>query len=169
MEPKEIEQRVNESLAMVNLPNQFKEVNPLDLSGGQKRRVAIAGVLAMRPDILVLDEPTAGLDPTGALEMMQLFRDYNLKFGKTVILVTHDMDNVLNYCDDVLVLHEGKLVYYGDKLAFFNDNNLMEQAQVLPPTVIQFRNALMDKGLDLSQDNVATLDQLVAALAKRIH
>lgn len=169
VEPKEIEQRVNESLAMVNLPNQFKEVNPLDLSGGQKRRVAIAGVLAMRPDILVLDEPTAGLDPTGALEMMQLFRDYNQKFGKTVILVTHDMDNVLNYCDDVLVLHEGKLVYCGDKLAFFNDNNLMEQAQVLPPTVIQFRNALMDKGLDLSQDNVATLDQLVAALAKRIH
>ena len=169
VEPKEIEQRVNEPLAMVNLPNQFKEVNPLDLSGGQKRRVAIAGVLAMRPDILVLDEPTAGLDPTGALEMMQLFRDYNLKFGKTVILVTHDMDNVLNYCDDVLVLHEGKLVYYGDKLAFFNDKNLMEQAQVLPPTVIQFRNALMDKGLDLSQDNVATLDQLVAALAKRIH
>lgn len=164
----EIEDRINESLRLVHLPDSYKQTNPLDLSGGQKRRVAIAGVLAMRPDILVLDEPTAGLDPSGALEMMQMFRDYNTKNKKTVILVTHDMDNVLNYCDDVLVLHEGQLVYIGDKMAFFNDEALMEKAQVLPPTIIQFRDALIHRGWDIDKQAVASMEQLVKVISEKV-
>ena len=89
---KEAEEKASNALRMVGLEKEYEQRSPLELSGGQKRRVAIAGILAMDPDILVLDEPTAGLDPQGALEMMRLFRDLNKIHGTTIIMVTHDME-----------------------------------------------------------------------------
>ena len=102
----EAEQRAIESLKLVGLPEEFHGQNPFDLSGGQMRRVAIAGILAMQPDILVLDEPTAGLDPQGRKELMSLFKELHLS-GMTIVLVTHLMDDVADYATAVNVMEKG--------------------------------------------------------------
>ena len=107
-----------EALALVGLDESFYERSPFELSGGEKRRVAIAGILACHPEYLIVDEPTAGLDPKGSQEMMDLFEDIHRK-GTTIILVTHDMNLVLRYCDRVLVLEDGKLVADDKPSAFF--------------------------------------------------
>ena len=101
-------QLVKKVLPVVGLDENYLDRSPFDLSGGQKRRVAIAGILVLNPKVLVLDEPTAGLDPQGAQEMMTLFMNLNKKEGKTVLLVTHDMEHVMNYCDHVIVLSHGE-------------------------------------------------------------
>lgn len=98
---------------MVGLPHDVLEKSPFDLSGGQMRRVAIAGVLAMQPEVLVLDEPTAGLDPSGRHEMMQMFEQLHREQGQTIVLVTHQMDDVADYADTVWVMAEGKLIKTG--------------------------------------------------------
>ena len=108
----EAEQRAIESLKLVGLPEEFHGQNPFDLSGGQMRRVAIAGILAMQPDILVLDEPTAGLDPQGRKELMSLFKELHLS-GMTIVLVTHLMDDVADYATAVNVMEKGQLVLSG--------------------------------------------------------
>ncbi|WP_289804218.1 energy-coupling factor transporter ATPase, partial [Faecalibaculum rodentium] len=102
-------EQVKAVLPVVGLDESYLERSPFDLSGGQKRRVAIAGILVLDPEVLVLDEPAAGLDPQGATEMMELFADLNIKAGKTVLLVTHDMEHVLKYCDHVIVMDQGKV------------------------------------------------------------
>lgn len=109
---KEAEQRALESLRLVGLSDELRDQNPFDLSGGQMRRVAIAGILAMQPDILVLDEPTAGLDPQGRKELMSLFKQLHLS-GITIVLVTHLMDDVADYATAVNVMEKGRLVLSG--------------------------------------------------------
>ena len=109
---KEAELKAYEALKKVKLPDDFFYVSPFDLSGGQKRRVAIAGVLAMDPDVLILDEPTAGLDPAGRDEILDLIKGLH-ESGKTIILVSHSMDDVANYVDRLLVMNRGKLVMDG--------------------------------------------------------
>ena len=113
----------HEALKTVGIKEEYFKKSPFDLSGGEKRRVSIAGILALKPDILVLDEPTAGLDPIGAKEMLSLFKSLNEQ-GVTIILVTHDMNIVFEYADDVVVMDQGKVVYHGstDDL-FFKDVN----------------------------------------------
>ena len=106
---KEAELKAYEALKKVKLPDEYFYVSPFDLSGGQKRRVAIAGVLAMQPDVLILDEPTAGLDPTGRDEILELIKELH-EGGKTIILVSHSMDDVANYVERLLVMNRGKLV-----------------------------------------------------------
>ena len=108
----EAEQRALESLRLVGLSDELRDQNPFDLSGGQMRRVAIAGILAMQPDILVLDEPTAGLDPQGRKELMSLFKQLHLS-GITIVLVTHLMDDVADYATAVNVMEKGRLVLSG--------------------------------------------------------
>lgn len=108
-------------LQLVGIGSDLFEKSPFDLSGGQKRRVAIAGVLAMEPDIIVLDEPTAGLDPQGATEMMNVFLDLKTNFHKTLIIVSHDMDFVYQYADEVILLSDGKKIFHQDKVSFFNN------------------------------------------------
>ena len=98
----------HEALKLVGLGEEYYKKSPFELSGGQKRRVAIAGIIASKPDVLVLDEPTAGLDPKGAKEMLQLFKDIHSK-GVTIVLVTHDMDIVLEYAEDVVVVQNGEI------------------------------------------------------------
>lgn len=144
----EAEQLAREKLAMVGIHEDFFEKNPFELSGGQMRRVAIAGILAMEPEILVLDEPTAGLDPKGRRELMTLFKELHQN-GMTIVLVTHLMDDVANYADYVNVLEGGKLVRSGYPKEVFQDVAFLESKQLGVPKITKFAQQLVKRGLHL--------------------
>ena len=144
--------RVREVIRVVGLDETMLERSPLDLSGGQKRRVAIAGILAMDPQVLVLDEPTAGLDPQGAQSMMQLFMNLNKQMKKTVLIVTHDMEHVLNYCDNVVVVDNGQILQKTSVHEFFRKTDLLKQLNILPPAIIRTREMLNQRGFHLSEE-----------------
>ena len=152
-----------EALALVGLDESFYERSPFELSGGGKRRVAIAGILACHPEYLIVDEPTAGLDPKGSQEMMDLFEDIHRK-GTTIILVTHDMNLVLRYCDRVLVLEDGKLVADDKPNAFFQQD--MDRYSLETPALYRFLQGLEAKGLKLEQDGITDVDSLAEAIVK---
>ncbi len=152
-----------DSLRLVGIEESLFKQSPLDLSGGQKRRVAIAGVLATNPDILVCDEPTAGLDPQGSIQMMELFKSFNRELNKTIILVTHDMEHVLNYADNVVVLDHGQIIFTGTTEEFFSNDELLNSLTILPPKVISFRQKLIEKGIDLPRD-IFSMDDLIKKL-----
>ena len=126
-----------ETLELVGLDESYLEKSPFDLSGGQKRRVAIAGILAMNPDILILDEPTAGLDPQGAKEMLNLFQKINQQ-GKTVILVSHDMNQVLEYCDDVVVMNKGRVEKHVTVDELFRETEYLTSLSIDLPMITSF-------------------------------
>ena len=155
------------ALAMVGLDKSYYEKSPLDLSGGQKRRVAIAGILAMDPAIIVLDEPTAGLDPQGARSMMELFKKLNQEYHKTIIIVSHDMEHVFNYCDDVIVLDHGKVRCHLSVDEFFKDSTWCKQLNIIPPFVIQTKELLNSKGIVIDE-HIKTVDQLAMQIAKKV-
>lgn len=144
----EAEQLAREKLAMVGISEEFFEKNPFELSGGQMRRVAIAGILAMEPEVLVLDEPTAGLDPKGRRELMSLFKELHQN-GMTIVLVTHLMDDVANYVDYVNVLEGGKLVRSGYPKEVFQDVDFLESKQLGVPKITKFAQQLVKRGLQL--------------------
>ena len=144
----EAKQLAREKLAMVGISEEFFEKNPFELSGGQMRRVAIAGILAMEPEVLVLDEPTAGLDPKGRRELMSLFKELNQN-GMTIVLVTHLMDDVANYADYVNVLESGKLVRSGYPKEVFQDVDFLESKQLGVPKITKFAQQLVKRGLQL--------------------
>ena len=144
----EAEQLAREKLAMVGIHEEFFEKNPFELSGGQMRRVAIAGILAIEPEILVLDEPTAGLDPKGRRELMTLFKELHQN-GMTIVLVTHLMDDVANYADYVNVLEGGKLVRSGYPKEVFQDVAFLESKQLGVPKITKFAQQLVKRGLHL--------------------
>lgn len=144
----EAEQVAREKLAMVGISEEFFEKNPFELSGGQMRRVAIAGILAMEPEVLVLDEPTAGLDPKGRRELMDLFKKLHQN-GMTIVLVTHLMDDVANYADYVNVLEGGKLVRSGYPKEVFQDVDFLESKQLGVPKITKFAQQLVKRGLQL--------------------
>ena len=152
-----------EALTLVGLDESFYERSPFELSGGEKRRVAIAGILACHPEYLIVDEPTAGLDPKGSQEMMDLFEDIHRK-GTTIILVTHDMNLVLRYCDRVLVLEDGKLVADDKPSAFFQQD--MDRYSLETPALYRFLQGLEAKGLKLEQDGITDVDSLAEAIVK---
>lgn len=161
----EIEKRALDCLKLVALDPSIKHKSPLDLSGGQKRRVAIAGILAMDPDVLVLDEPTAGLDPKGAKDMMDLFKSINQTMKKTIIIVTHDMEHVLNYCDEVVVMDKGSVCGKYQVSEFFKDTSFLKELKILPPSVIQFKEALNECGFSIGE-HVEDIHSLATAIAK---
>lgn len=163
----EATQKAIEALRVVDLDDSYLSKSPLDLSGGQKRRVAIAGILAMDPKVLVLDEPTAGLDPQGAKQMMELFKRLNKEFNKTVLIVTHDMEHVLNYCDEVIVVKDGEIYCKEDVKAFFTRSNLLTELNILPPAVIQMKNLLSQRGIEIDED-CFSVDELAKAISKRV-
>ena len=144
----EAEQLAREKLAMVGIHEEFFFFFPFELSGGQMRRVAIAGILAMEPEILVLDEPTAGLDPKGRRELMTLFKELHQN-GMTIVLVTHLMDDVANYADYVNVLEGGKLVRSGYPKEVFQDVAFLESKQLGVPKITKFAQQLVKRGLHL--------------------
>lgn len=163
----EANQLVKKVLPVVGLDESYLERSPFDLSGGQKRRVAIAGILVLDPEILVLDEPTAGLDPQGANEMMRLFMDLNKKEGKTVLLVSHDMEHVKNYCDHVVVLADGKVKIQSDVQTFFQHPEWMEEIGINPPSIIRLKEMLKEKGFDIPND-ILEMDELIAFIKGQV-
>ncbi|MCP8858179.1 energy-coupling factor ABC transporter ATP-binding protein [Latilactobacillus fuchuensis] len=136
---------------LVGLPANVLEKSPFDLSGGQMRRVAIAGVLAMQPEVLVLDEPTAGLDPVGRREMMALFTRLHEEQGMTIVMVTHQMDDVANYANHVIVLENGQLAKSGTPREIFADPAWLTAKHLGLPTTTQFAQALIQKGFVFDQ------------------
>ena len=163
----EASQLAKEMLNLVGLDDTYLERSPFELSGGQKRRIAIAGIMAMNPDVLVLDEPTAGLDPQGAQEMMHLFQRMNREFNKTVFIVSHDMEHVLNYCDDVLVMKDGSVYKFCSVKDFFSDITILNELKINPPAVIAMREALNQRGFSISKD-ITDMNGLAKAIAKEV-
>lgn len=154
-------------LKLVKIPEEYYERSPLDLSGGQKRRVAIAGILALESNTLVLDEPTAGLDPQGALEMMALFENLNKEEDKTIIIVTHDMEHVLNYCEEVIVLDHGSVKGHFSVSEFFNRVDLLESLSIELPALIELRTKLIKCGYNGLED-VLTMEDLVEKVSNEV-
>jgi len=138
-----------EKLALVGIPEHLYERSPFDLSGGQMRRVAIAGVLALEPEVLVLDEPTAGLDPLGHKSMMEMFIDLQQTTNITLVLVTHQMDDVAKYADNVIVMEKGTMVKNGTPAEVFADASWLDQKQLSLPQAMSFM-AKIDNQLDIA-------------------
>ena len=139
-----------EKLALVGIDESLFERSPFELSGGQMRRVAIAGILAMEPSILVLDEPTAGLDPIGRKELMTLFKKLH-QDGITIVLVTHLMDDVAEFADQVYVMEKGRLVKSGAPSLVFQNLEFMENIQLGVPKITRFAQRLADRGVSFKQ------------------
>ena len=146
----EAEAIAREKLALVGIDESLFERSPFELSGGQMRRVAIAGILAMEPSILVLDEPTAGLDPIGRKELMALFKKLH-QDGITIVLVTHLMDDVAEFADQVYVMEKGKLVKGGKPSLVFQNVEFMEKIQLGVPKITRFAQRLVDRGVSFEQ------------------
>ena len=146
----EAEAIAREKLALVGIDESLFERSPFELSGGQMRRVAIAGILAMEPKILVLDEPTAGLDPIGRKELMTLFKKLH-QDGITIVLVTHLMDDVAEFADQVYVMEKGKLVKSGKPSLVFQNVEFMEKIQLGVPKITRFAQRLVDRGISFEQ------------------
>lgn len=140
------EEIAKDKLAVVGLNDAIYNKSPFELSGGQMRRVAIAGILAIEPEILVLDEPTAGLDPVGRKELMALFETLH-KNGMTIVLVTHTMDDVANFADTVYVLKGGNLVLEGSPSSVFQEVEYLQKIQLGVPKITNFALQLQQKGL----------------------
>ncbi|MCD8028927.1 MAG: energy-coupling factor transporter ATPase [Erysipelotrichaceae bacterium] len=156
-----------ETIKLVGLDESYLEKSPFDLSGGQKRRVAIAGILAMDPDILVLDEPTAGLDPQGAKEMMSLFKKINMQ-GKTVILVSHDMNQVLQYCDDVVVMNKGQVERHVLVDELFKETEYLTSLSIDLPIITSFILELNKNGFHIDP-SIKEIDELIEVLGGELH
>ncbi|MEK5330790.1 MULTISPECIES: energy-coupling factor ABC transporter ATP-binding protein [unclassified Lysinibacillus] len=136
---KEAEIRARELVRLVGLPENVLDKSPFDLSGGQMRRVAIAGVLAMEPEVIVLDEPTAGLDPRGQKEIMDMFYALHQERSLTTILVTHSMEDAARYADNIVIMHEGKNVLSGTPRDIFKDVETLKQFRLEPPRIVRFQ------------------------------
>lgn len=147
---KEAEAIAREKLALVGIDESLFERSPFELSGGQMRRVAIAGILAMEPSILVLDEPTAGLDPIGRKELMTLFKKLH-QDGITIVLVTHLMADVAEFADQVYVMEKGKLVKNGKPSLVFQNVEFMEKIQLGVPKITRFAQRLAERGVSFKQ------------------
>jgi len=154
-------------LTLVGLDQDLLQRSPFDLSGGQMRRVAIAGVLAMQPKVLVLDEPTAGLDPQGRLEMMDMFARLRHEQQLTIVLVTHQMDDVANYANNVIVMDHGRVVKTGTPQAIFKEPQWLAEHHLGLPKTTAFAQQLIARGMSFDELPL-TEDQLAAALVKQL-
>jgi energy-coupling factor transport system ATP-binding protein len=151
--------RAKEVINLVGLEEKYLERSPFNLSGGEKKRVSIAGILAMEPDILVLDEPTSGLDPKGRDSLLELFKNIQKETNKTVIIITHDMNTVYKYASRVLVMNQGKLVYDGDPVQLFLKGNL-EAWNLDLPRIMEITNQIEEK-LNIKLDTLPrNIDEL---------
>lgn len=162
LDPAEVDRRVMVALERVGLSPELKDRSPFGLSGGQARRVALAGVLAMEPRVLILDEPTAGLDPRGREEILQLVRSFPA-LGMTVILVSHSMDDVALNADQVLVMHRGRVHMLGTPRELFSRRAELEAIGLGVPAAVELVEKLRARGWELPAD-VVTIDQAVGAI-----
>ncbi|MBQ1404238.1 MAG: energy-coupling factor transporter ATPase [Lachnospiraceae bacterium] len=167
----EAKRRSIEALESVKMPKSLYKSSPFDLSGGQKRRAAIAGVLAMRPRILILDEPTAGLDPRGRDEILGLIADMKRELNMTIILVSHSMDDVARYVDRIMVMGGGKLLYDDDPVKVFRHVKELEDLGLAAPQITYIMKLLKERGLDVNTDclTVKEAAQEILAHRKELH
>ena len=148
----EVDRRVREAAENMGIREELLERSPFDLSGGQKRRVALAGVIAMDPEILILDEPAAGLDPIGREKVLGKISDYHKKYGKTILLVSHSMEDIVKYADKVLVMNKGKLFCHEDTDSVFARQDEIIKIGLDVPQITKIMMKLRDKGVDLGKD-----------------
>ena len=165
LDQKETELRAYEALKLVGLPDEYFYQSPFDLSGGQKRRVAIAGVLAMRPDMLVLDEPTAGLDPKGRDEILELVSGLRDKTGMTIVLVSHSMDDVAEYVDRIIVMNRGKVLYDDVPAEVFTHVEELETIGLAVPQVTYVMRALKKAGYPVN-DRIINIEEAKAEILR---
>lgn len=161
----ECRKRATEALRHVGMEERYFEQSPFDLSGGQKRRAAIAGVLAMRPEILVLDEPTAGLDPRGRDEILGLITDMKKQLHMTILLVSHSMDDVARYADRIMVMRRGKLVYNDVPAEIFKHSAELEEMGLSAPQITYIMEYLQTRGLRVNAD-MLTVEEAAAEILK---
>ncbi|MFR8335521.1 MAG: energy-coupling factor transporter ATPase [Eisenbergiella massiliensis] len=148
----ETEGRAREALELVGIGEEYDQQSPFDLSGGQKRRVAIAGVLAMKPDVLVLDEPTAGLDPKGRDEILGEISELREKTGMTIVLVSHSMEDVANYVNRIIVMNKGSVMYDDEPKKVFRHVKELEAVGLAAPSVTYIMHTLKEAGLAVETD-----------------
>ena len=166
LDENEVRERVIKSMEMVGLSYElFKDISPFELSGGQKRRVAIAGVISMNPQVLILDEPTAGLDPKGRDDIFNQIRRLHKEYGMTIIIVSHSMEDVANIADRIVVMNKGKILMEGEPFVIFKESKLLEEIGLGVPEVTYLMKALKDKGFDVST-NVYTIEQAKQEIMK---
>jgi energy-coupling factor transport system ATP-binding protein len=159
----EIADRVREAAAFTGVEESWFDKSPFDLSGGQKRRVALAGVIAMRPEVLVLDEPAAGLDPRGRTFIFDGIRNYQRTTNSTVLIVSHSMEDMARYCDDVIVMADAKVVMQGPRREVFAHVDALSKMGLNIPQITTLMKMLREKGISVS-DNVYTVEEAVEAV-----
>ena len=163
----EIDARVRESLSFVGLSEDYLEKSPFDLSGGEKRRVAIAGVISMRPKVLILDEPTAGLDPIGKNNLLNLIKEYNKTTGSTVIFVSHNMDDVAAVANKVIVMNGGKVAIQGTVDEVYSQGELLSDLGLDVPEITAIYLELKKQGY-VTGDTAYTVDGAVDSILKTL-
>ena len=156
-----------EALKLVGLDESYYQRSPFELSGGEKRRVAIAGILALKPDILILDEPTVGLDREGEDNLLDLLSEI-YKSGTSIILATHNMDIVLKCADRAIVLDKGKIVYSDTPLKLFQDEEFLKNSSLEPPMVFSFALELKRRGIELDMKNIKDVHTLALEIKRRL-
>lgn len=158
-------EKAKEALIRVKLPEKYWEMSPFELSGGQKRRAAIAGVIAMNPKVLILDEPTAGLDPKGRDELFDLIRELHENMKMTVLLVSHSMEDVANYVERIIVLNHGSLMLDGTPAEVFSHVEELEQVSLAVPQVTYLMKDLKKAGMDVNT-SVTTIEEAKKEIMK---
>jgi energy-coupling factor transport system ATP-binding protein len=158
LDDEEVKRRVYESMDYVGINRELKSKSPFDLSGGQKRRVAIASIIAMKPEILILDEPCAGLDPRGRDIILYLITSYQKKEGNTVIFVSHSMEDIAKIADRVLVMNKGKIEYYESVSGVFSHSESLRKMGLNVPEITEVFIKLREMGIDC-KTNIFTLEQ----------
>lgn len=159
----EVEKRIKESLEMVGMAG-FEDKTPHHLSGGQQKRVAIAGIIAMRPEIMILDEPTAGLDPEGVDKVLNILNNLN-KEGMSIVISSHDIEMVSQFADKIFVLYEGSIIAEGDKHQIFSDKELLKKAHLKAPVTTEILYKLKENGLNLDTEKI-TVEEAVEEILK---
>ena len=166
----EIQQRAEAALRAVGLPRDLWQQSPFELSGGQKRRAAIAGVMAMKPEVLILDEPTAGLDPKGRDEILEQVADMHLKLGMTVLLVSHSMEDVARFVERIIVMNRGEVMLDGTPREVFTHYRQLEEVGLAAPQVTYLMHELRRKGIPVDVDATteeAARDSILQAFAAK--
>lgn len=164
---KDITLRAYEALQSVGLPEKYFDVSPFELSGGQKRRAAIAGVVAMKPQVLILDEPTAGLDPKGRDEILDMVSEMHARYGITVILVSHSMEDVAKYVDRIIVMNHGQVRYDDTPREVFHHYKELEAIGLAAPQVTYLMHEMKEQGIDVSTEPT-TVEEAKEAILRLI-
>ena len=168
LSPEECEKRAREALELVGFPESAYKDSPFELSGGQKRRVAIAGILAMKPRVMILDEPTAGLDPKGRDDILDQIAELKEKTGMTVVLVSHSMEDVAKYVDRLVVMDHGKKAFDGTPKEVFAHYKELEEIGLAAPQVTYIMHALAEHGMNVKTD-ATTIEEAATEIMRSIH